>query len=233
MDEIDKLLDEAGARWRASQPPPAPIDAVSLRRDGGSRAGRLLGSLAAAAAGAAIVVAAVGIGGQLGIWPRVDEPNLGTAPSEAGATSQAATGDIGCSVTRPDPAFVAPSPYPAAAPPLYESEWFGSDALWTMINRDGEIWRFPQGPDHLFEKTFWWSLDWGGMRDEPVPALTVVGTRLDGPGTFTAGPATNAARDDFGEAMLVGVEIPSPGCWQITASYGDAILSYVVSVTDD
>ncbi len=73
----------------------------------------------------------------------------------------------------------------------------------------------------------------GGMRDEPVPALTVVGTRLDGPGTFTAGPATNAARDDFGEAMLVGVEIPSPGCWQITASYGDAILSYVVSVTDD
>ena len=33
--------------------------------------------------------------------------------------------------------------------------------------------------------------------------------------------------------MLVGVEIPSPGCWQITASYGDAILSYVVSVTDD
>ena len=53
------------------------------------------------------------------------------------------------------------------------------------------------------------------------------------PGTFTAGPATNAARDDFGEAMLVGVEIPSPGCWQITASYGDAILSYVVSVTDE
>ncbi len=145
MDEIDKLLDEAGAHWRASQPPPAPIDAVSLRRDGASRAGRLLRSLAAAAAGAAIVVAAVGIGGQLSIWPRVDEPNLGTAPSEAGATSQAATDDIGCSVTRPDPAFVAPSPYPAAAPPLYESEWFGSDALWTMINRDGEVWRSLKG----------------------------------------------------------------------------------------
>jgi hypothetical protein len=32
--------------------------------------------------------------------------------------------------------------------------------------------------------------------------------------------------------MLVGVEIPTAGCWQITASYRDAVLSYVVSVTD-
>jgi hypothetical protein len=145
----------------------------------------------------------------------------------------ATTGDTGCAVTRPDPAFVAPSPYPAAAPPLYESEWFGSDALWTMIDRDGEVWRFPQGPDHLSEKTFWWSAEWQGMRDEPQPGIAVVGMRLDGPGTFTSGPGTNAQRDDFGEAMLVGVEIPSAGCWQITASYGDAVLSYVVLITDD
>lgn len=233
MDEMDKLLDEAGERWRASQPPPATIDPASLRRDTGSGAGRLLVSFAAGAAGAALVLATVGIAAQLGIWPGVDEPNVGTAPSEAGASTPAATGDTGCAVTRPDPAFVAPSPYPAEAPPLYESEWFGSEALWTMIDRDGQIWRgLPQGPDGFVQKTFWWSLDWRGMRDEPEPALTVVGTRLDGPGTFTAGPATNAARDDFGEAMLVGVEIPTAGCWQITAAYGDAILSYVVSVTD-
>jgi hypothetical protein len=32
--------------------------------------------------------------------------------------------------------------------------------------------------------------------------------------------------------MLVGVELPTAGCWQITGSYGDTILSYVVSVTD-
>lgn len=232
MDEIDKLLDEAGERWRASEPPAATIDAASLRRDSGSRARRLLASFAAGAAGAAIVLAVVGIGAQLGIWPRVDEPNLGTAPSEAGASSQAATGDTGCSVTRPDPAFVAPSPYPAAPPPLYESEWFGSEALWTMIDRDGEVWRFPQGADGLSVKRFWWSVEWRGMRDEPEPAITVVGTRLDGPGTFTSGPGTNASAD-FGEAMLAGVEIPTAGCWQITASYGDAVLSFVVSVTDD
>ena len=233
MDEIEKLLDEAGERWRASQPPPATIDPASLRRDTGSGARRLLVSFAAGAAGAALVLATVGIAAQLGLWPRVDEPNLGTAPSEAGASMPAATGETGCSVTRPDPAFVAPSPYPAAAPPLYESEWFGSDALWTMLDRDGEVWRFPQGPDHLAEKTFWWSLQSPGPAAEPEPAITVVGTRLDAAGTFTSGPGTNAARDDFGQAMLVGVEIPSPGCWQITASYRDAVLSYVVWITDD
>ena len=69
------------------------------------------------------------------------------------------------------------------------------------------------------------------MRDEPQPRISVVGTRLDAPGTLTSGPGTNASAD-FGEAMLVGVEIPSPGCWQITASYGDAVLSFVVLVTD-
>jgi hypothetical protein len=69
------------------------------------------------------------------------------------------------------------------------------------------------------------------MRDDPQPAISVVGTRLDAPGTFTAGPGTNASAD-FGQAMLAGVEIPSPGCWQITASYGGAVLSFVVLVTD-
>jgi hypothetical protein len=231
MDEIDSLLDKAGERWRASQPPAATIDPASLRRGSGSRAGRLLVSFAAGAAGAAIVLAVVGIGAQLGIWPRADEPNVGTAPSEAAASSQAATGDHGCSVTRPDPAFVAPSPYPATPPSYYESEWFGSEALWTMLDREGEVWRFPVGPDHLSQKLFWWSVDWAGMRDDPQPRISVVGTRLDAPGTFTAGPGTNASAD-FGEAMLVGVEIPSPGCWQITASYGDAVLSFIVLVTD-
>ena len=80
-----------------------------------------------------------------------------------------------------------------------------------MLDREGEVWRFPVGPDHLSQKLFWWSVDWAGMRDDPQPGISVVGTRLDAPGTFTAGPGTNASAD-FGEAMLVGVEIPSPGC---------------------
>jgi hypothetical protein len=33
--------------------------------------------------------------------------------------------------------------------------------------------------------------------------------------------------------MLVGVEVPGVGCWQLTAEYGDAVLSYVVLVTQE
>ncbi|GIU91454.1 MAG: hypothetical protein KatS3mg011_0360 [Acidimicrobiia bacterium] len=29
---------------------------------------------------------------------------------------------------------------------------------------------------------------------------------------------------------LVGLEIPQPGCWEITATYRDATLTYVVRV---
>lgn len=231
MDEIDRLLDEAGKRWRASQPEPAGIDPASLQHGGGTGARRLMAPFAAGAAGAALVFAAAGIAAERGLGPTFGEPSRGTAPSDATASASVAPEQAECAVTKPEPAFVAPSPYPAAAPPLYESDWYGSEALWTMLDRDGERWS--AGAMTMGVKTFWWSLDWPGMRDDPQPALTLVGTRLDGPGRFTAGPATNAARDDFGEAMLVGVEIPTAGCWQITASYGDAVLSYVVSVSDE
>jgi hypothetical protein len=33
--------------------------------------------------------------------------------------------------------------------------------------------------------------------------------------------------------MLVGVDFPSPGCWQLTGRYRDAVLSYVVWITED
>jgi hypothetical protein len=33
--------------------------------------------------------------------------------------------------------------------------------------------------------------------------------------------------------MLVGIEIPTAGCWQITGQYRDASLSYVVRVEGD
>lgn len=230
MDEIDELLDQAGRRWRASQPPPTPIDPASLTRSPDRGARRALLSFAAGAAGAALVLATVVLASHFRIWPEADERGLGTAPTESVGGTGAATN--ACAVTRPDPAFVAPSPYPATAPPLYQADWYGSEALWTMIDRDGEVWPFPTGADGFVQKTFWWSLEWAGWTNDPEPAITVVGTRLDGPGTFTSGPGTNAFREDFGQAMLVGVEFPTPGCWQITATYRDAVLSYVVWLTD-
>ena len=90
-------------------------------------------------------------------------------------------------------------------------------------------------PDHdgdgmLEEKTFWWS-DAYAPRDGLAP-IAVAGRRLDGPGSFkVAAPGGGGFREDIGSFMLVGVEIP-PRCWELTARYRDAKLSYVVLIKD-
>ena len=206
MDDTDRLLHDAGERWRASQPPPPSIDAVPLetrdRRSGQFR------YLRAGVAGAVLVFAIAVIA-----LPRALSPG-------------------NCVVTRPNPPLVPPSPYLASPPATYGSAWFGSAALWTMLDDEGEVWtKLPKGPDGFGQKTFWWSADWR-PGDEPEPAITVTGTRLDGRGMFSSGGGTNAGAD-FGVAMLVGVEIPTAGCWQITGTYRAASLSYVVRVEGD
>ena len=105
--------------------------------------------------------------------------------------------------------------------------------LWVSLAVAGEAWG-PPGLGRSFpipQKTFWWSADW--LPDaEPQPAISVTGTRLDGPGSFRGDPGTNASAE-FGTAMLVGVDIPSGGCWRLTGRYQDAELSYVVWVQGD
>lgn len=140
----------------------------------------------------------------------LDWPTAGEGPA---ATSIAASpGTVGepYAVTRPDPPFAAPPPYPSS-PPDENKAWFGTPQLWTMLEADGEVWDVPWA-----QKTFWWSSAWAGMREEQEPGITVTATRLDGPGTVTSDDATNAADDSLGgEAMLVGIELPTAGCWQL------------------
>lgn len=225
MNDVDRLLHEAGAQWRAGQPDPPELDPRVLAT--GRARPILMSSLVAGAAGAALVLVVVLAALQVGVGPGVG------GQSPIGSDADPSAGQA-CEVTRPIPPFAAPSPHLESPPPVYESDWFGSRALWTMLDRDGEIWAqsaLPQGPGGLTQKTFWWSDDWS-PQVEPEPPITVIGTRLDGTGTFEAGRGTNASAD-FGTAMLVGVEIPSAGCWQLTGRYRDAVLSYVVWITED
>ena len=134
-------------------------------------------------------------------------------------------------MTQPEPAFVPPKRFVATPPAYYESTWYGSAHLWTMLHDGGEVWGpwLSASPPGLPQKTFWWSVDWV-VRDELEPDITVTGQRLDRPGSFRYGPPGTNASADFGTAMLVGIDIPSYGCWEITARYREARLSYVVSV---
>jgi hypothetical protein len=49
-----------------------------------------------------------------------------------------------------------------------------------------------------------------------------------GSATLQASDATNATAADIGSAMLIAVDFPTLGCWEITGRYADAQLSFVV-----
>ncbi len=133
-----------------------------------------------------------------------------------------------CDVTvQPTPAFFAPPPYPQSAPG-FGSFWYGNDALWTILGDDGAWPALPRNAEGFRQKVFWWSRGFDG-RSEARPNLTVVGRRLDGLESFTAGPATNARHDDFGGwTILTGVDVPTAGCWELTGRYRGHSLSFVV-----
>jgi len=137
-----------------------------------------------------------------------------------------------CHLTKPTHPFVPPAAYPAPAQPpdYYDSAWYGNARLWTMLRHGGEVWTsLPLGADGFGQKTFWWSADFD-VHKEQQPAITITGKQLDGAGLLAApGPGTNA-QADFGSAMLQGIEIPTSGCWRITATYRGASLSYIVWV---
>lgn len=140
-----------------------------------------------------------------------------------------------CPVTTP-PAipFTPPDPY-------YKSDngksfVVGTEKLWTSIATSG-VWGWgPHSPgqekrvEPLTTKTFWASADYDYHKEE-YPELKVTGRRLDGnaPPLVTS-DATNAFPGPA-PGMLVGVYVPTPGCWEITGEYKDQKVSFVVWVT--
>jgi len=96
-----------------------------------------------------------------------------------------------CPVTLPPPApFVPPAPYPPQAP--YGNFWHGSEKLWLALPPSG-TWAQLQFSD----KMFWWRSGYSASQ-EPEPALTVTGRRLDGAAPpLKASRATNAYHKDL------------------------------------
>jgi len=136
---------------------------------------------------------------------------------------------VNCPITTPqDPLFVPPAPYDSMG---YAGEfWYGSDALWTAIRENGTWEALPHNPEGYTQKVLWWRAGYV-WNQEPQPALKVTGERLDAIAPpLHASQATNASASDIGSAMLVGVDIPTLGCWKITGKYGEAEVSFVVWV---
>ena len=112
---------------------------------------------------------------------------------------------------------------------VYEGRfWYGVPALWTNLPNDG-TWQDLLRDNGYTQKTAFWREGFIA-RDEPNPALTVSGRRLDASGqTFSFSNATHGW-DETGDFMLMGINIPTEGCWEITAEYREAKLTFVVQV---
>ena len=142
------------------------------------------------------------------------------------------TAAVSCPTTQPpDPPFVPPAPYPATPPPLYGDRfWYGTDRLWTWLEADG-TWPMAGAPGGVqSDKSFWWreGYDW---QAETTPPLRVTGRRLDAAApTVTTSAATNGFRQDIGPFMLLGLELPDEGCWELTGHYAGRSLHFVVRV---
>jgi hypothetical protein len=63
------------------------------------------------------------------------------------------------------------------------------------------------------------------------PKLIITGTRLDGDAPSIAVAHANAVFvTGPTPAMMTGINIPTPGCWELTGHYRGHTLTYVVSV---
>jgi hypothetical protein len=157
----------------------------------------------------------------------------GTPEPDVETDSTGVVGDsvFSCPVTTPsDPPFTPPEPYPQSAPG--KNFWYGSDALWTAVPQDGVWANLPHNPEGYTQKVFWWRRGYSWTK-EPEPQLVVSGGRIDAPAPrLHVSKATNAYAGDIGSAVLVGVDFPTPGCWEITGHYADAELNFVVMVEE-
>lgn len=148
--------------------------------------------------------------------------------------------------------FVPPASCPVTLPPAipfippasyYQLEendksfWIGTDNLFTALPKSGTVWSTsPREPGHEHEvqpltaKVFWGSVDFNWRTEWPVQ-LKVTGRRLDGSAPpLLAMRSTNAMVGGPNGAMLSGVYVPTPGCWEITGDYKGEKLSFVVWV---
>ncbi len=135
-----------------------------------------------------------------------------------------------CSVTLPDTSSFKPSIPSLPTEPFPGEFWFGFESLWTSLPSDGVWSSLPHNADGYTQKIFWWSERFS-LKDELEPDLVVFGERLDKDASpLKVSKATNASASDIGSAMLVGVDFPTSGCWEITGQYKKTGLTFVIWV---
>jgi hypothetical protein len=169
-----------------------------------------------------------------GVSERADTTTLGSTPGLNPASSASPNT---CPVTvPPQPGLVPPEPYPPEPP--FEQAWYGTPELWTILDPNGAVWRdIPVAEDgHVGDKTLWFSENFSTAEGEDFSGnadITVTAVHLDGsaPTVVEEGGVPSFNRD-IKNFMLVGLGLPEQGCWEVTARYQGAELTYVLQVEE-
>jgi mono/diheme cytochrome c family protein len=141
-----------------------------------------------------------------------------------------ATGREACPVTQPpSPPFAPPEGLGDRLPEDTRWFWVGSPVLWTTLEVNGLWTDLPHHEHGYTQKRPFWSEGYN-WQEEPDPELVLTGRRLDGDEIMTDAGASNAYHPDSGSMIMTGFVLPAAGCWEITAEYKDASLSFVVWV---
>jgi hypothetical protein len=128
-----------------------------------------------------------------------------------------------------EPCRATPPPVPAFTPPLpYSPAPFG-DTSFLVGTQD--LWvSLPGQPWHgLRHKLFWWRPGFDGAREQrPALALTLRPVNS----AVTSSVDRTATNAQFGGewSMLILVDFPAPGCWEVRGSYGGHSVTFVTSV---
>lgn len=167
-----------------------------------------------AAAGVALLVMVVmgAVGLMSGGGPDLAAPGITTT------TTLAAIPDD-CPVTVPTGDFTPPEGYPSV-PSVPGSVWFGTDELWTVLSSDGS---------YLPRKSVWWSVNFpgGGVEEQPAIRTFYMLLDVDRAITITSEQGTNANTAADGWFMIATIDPNYTGCWEVSAVYKGAALSYV------
>ena len=131
-----------------------------------------------------------------------------------------------CPVTTPpEPAFVPPSPYRNAGSD--RAFYVGTAKLWVLVHAGP--WRgLPLWPEGYRQKIVWWSEGYQA-KDDPTPAISITGRRLDAPSPpmIVTGANGSWTTEDF---IMSGVNFPTAGCWEVTGRLRGGEAKFVVLV---
>lgn len=106
--------------------------------------------------------------------------------------------------------------------------WVGTPELAAQVPESGH-W-IGMGSDHQYgDKWWWWRQGYLAMA-EPEPEIEITATRLDGSAPAVHIPRGTNAYGKGWNRILVGMQFPSPGCWEVVANYHGHDLRFIFAV---